>query len=232
MQILSLPKTDLQISEIGLGTSHFGTHTDREKAFRIMDRWAEAGGTLIDTLEECVREGKIRYYGCSNWTAERMKQAAEYAEAHGAAGFVCNQLAAPVARMLPQFLSTSDMTYLGGDILAYHEESHLPAMSAMSLCNGYFHKQFAGTKIPFFQNVVYNLPENELILQKLKQMQENSVPLGASLIRFILSWSFPKCALIGFSSVEQLNALLADYVTPIPPEDLEELHRLRGDLGA
>ncbi len=325
MQTISFPKADLQISEIGLGTSHFGTHTDRDTAFRILDRWAEAGGTLIDTahiygasnaaevskseavigewlnatgmrnkivlctkgahpnpnpitqrhgkprlapelwrrdldmsldalqtdtvdlyflhrddpqipigelidaLEDCVREKKIRYYACSNWTAARMQQASDYAVAHGAAGFVCDQIAAPVARMRPLFLSSINMTYLDGDILAFHEKSQLPVMSAMSLCNGYFHKRISGVQMPFFQRFVYDLPANRPILEKLKKMQEEGVPLNAALIRFIRSWSFPTCALIGFSSVEQLNALLADYRTPVSEADLMELHRLRGD---
>ncbi len=326
MQTVSFPKTDLSISEIGLGTGHFGTRTDRDAAFRIMDRWVEAGGTLIDTahiygaknageiskseavigewlqasgmrdrivlctkgahpdpnpitqrhgkprlkpalwkrdlemsldalqtdtvdlyflhrddphipvgelieaLEECVRAGKIRYYACSNWTAERMRQAADYAASHGAAGFVCDQIAAPVAGMRPLFLSSINMTYLGGDILAFHEETKLPVMSAMSLCNGYFHKRIAGVRMPFFQRLVYDVPANRPILAKLTKLHEAGVPLNAALIRFIRSWSFPTCALIGFSSVEQLNALLADYETPISAEDIQELHELRGDL--
>ena len=49
MKLISLPNTDIRFSEIGLGTSHFGTHTDRDTSYRILDRWAEAGGNVIDT---------------------------------------------------------------------------------------------------------------------------------------------------------------------------------------
>ena len=47
---------------------------------------------LLGTLEEQRRRGKIRWYGCSNWTLSRLTEADEYAKAQGIPGFVCNQL--------------------------------------------------------------------------------------------------------------------------------------------
>lgn len=45
----------------------------------------------IDALEELVTEGRIRYYGHSNFSAEQIAQAHEAAEGMGAAGFVSAQ---------------------------------------------------------------------------------------------------------------------------------------------
>jgi aryl-alcohol dehydrogenase-like predicted oxidoreductase len=42
-------KTGLKVSELCLGTMTFGGAADREESFRIMDRFAEAGGNFIDT---------------------------------------------------------------------------------------------------------------------------------------------------------------------------------------
>lgn len=39
----------LEVSELTLGTMMFGTTVDRATSFAILDRFAEAGGTLIDT---------------------------------------------------------------------------------------------------------------------------------------------------------------------------------------
>jgi aryl-alcohol dehydrogenase-like predicted oxidoreductase len=43
------PKTRRQVSVLALGTHHFGTATDEATSFAILDRYAEAGGTFIDT---------------------------------------------------------------------------------------------------------------------------------------------------------------------------------------
>jgi len=43
------PKTRRSVSVLSLGAMHFGTATDEATSFAILDRYAEAGGTFIDT---------------------------------------------------------------------------------------------------------------------------------------------------------------------------------------
>ncbi len=47
---------------------------------------------VIDYLGDFVKQGKIRYFGASNWTASRIKAAQVYANQTGKQGFVANQL--------------------------------------------------------------------------------------------------------------------------------------------
>ena len=42
---------------------------------------------LLDTLEEARIAGKIRYYGCSNWSISRISEAIEYARKQNISGF-------------------------------------------------------------------------------------------------------------------------------------------------
>lgn len=44
-----LGRTGLRVSELCMGTLTFGAAADREDSFRIMDRYAKAGGNFIDT---------------------------------------------------------------------------------------------------------------------------------------------------------------------------------------
>ena len=46
---------------------------------------------LIDIMEDFRKQGKIRYYDCSNWTTARMKEADAYAASKGCRGFVANE---------------------------------------------------------------------------------------------------------------------------------------------
>jgi len=45
------PKARRHVSVLALGTMHFGTATDEATSFAILDRYAEAGGTFIDTAD-------------------------------------------------------------------------------------------------------------------------------------------------------------------------------------
>ena len=45
------PKTGREVSVLSLGAMHFGTATDEATSFAILDRYAEAGGTFIDTAD-------------------------------------------------------------------------------------------------------------------------------------------------------------------------------------
>ena len=45
------PDTRREVSVLSLGTMHFGTATDEATSFAILDRYAEAGGTFIDTAD-------------------------------------------------------------------------------------------------------------------------------------------------------------------------------------
>ena len=43
------PATRREVSVLSLGAMLFGTTTDEETSFAILDRYVEAGGTFIDT---------------------------------------------------------------------------------------------------------------------------------------------------------------------------------------
>jgi aryl-alcohol dehydrogenase-like predicted oxidoreductase len=43
------PATSREVSVLSLGAMRFGTDTDEETSFAILDRFVEAGGTFIDT---------------------------------------------------------------------------------------------------------------------------------------------------------------------------------------
>ena len=44
-------------------------------------------GVILEALNEHVEAGRIRAFGGSNWTHERLQEAADYAEQHGLIGF-------------------------------------------------------------------------------------------------------------------------------------------------
>ena len=77
--------SDLEDSLKKLRTDHIDIY------FYHRDDLNQSVEELIETMEEFRREGKIRYYGCSNWTTARIKEADAYCRKKGYRGFAANQ---------------------------------------------------------------------------------------------------------------------------------------------
>lgn len=68
-------RTDLELSLRALGTDYIDIY------FYHRDNEDVPVSELIDIMEDFRKQGKIRYYACSNWTTARMKEADAYAAA-------------------------------------------------------------------------------------------------------------------------------------------------------
>ena len=51
MRTKALPRSDLRVSVIGLGTLYLGSTVHWQTSKQILDRYVEAGGNFIDTAE-------------------------------------------------------------------------------------------------------------------------------------------------------------------------------------
>ena len=77
------PQDDLHLSRMtdadmrrDIELSLKALRTDRiDVYFYHRDNLAQSVAEEIETMERFVREGKIRYYACSNWSADRMREA-------------------------------------------------------------------------------------------------------------------------------------------------------------
>src|SRR5512141_2562340 len=58
-------------------------------------------GEIIESLNEHVKAGRIRYLGCSNWVAARIQAAQAYATQHGLQSFVADQMMWSLAAIDP-----------------------------------------------------------------------------------------------------------------------------------
>ncbi|RYG73769.1 aldo/keto reductase, partial [bacterium] len=227
MQHLTLPKTNLNVSNLCLGTADFGAGIDEKTSFALLDQFVAAGGNFLDTaaiyadwtpagkgssekllgkwlkerdgevviatkgahpeiatmdvsrmaqpqvqadlehslenlgveaidlyylhrddtnipvaqilemLEGFVTAGKIRHYGCSNWSVTRLQEAIDIAAAKGITGFVASQ---PMWSLAEIDLKQGDSTLVAIDeaYRAWHAKTGFPAIPYSSQANGYF----------------------------------------------------------------------------------------------
>ncbi|MCE2441353.1 MAG: aldo/keto reductase [Candidatus Latescibacteria bacterium] len=97
-------------------------------------------GPLVEALNEHVSEGRIRAFGGSNWSANRIREANCYARNHGLRPFVASSpnfsLAVRVKEVWEGCLSISGPQ--GAEERAWYRESQMPVFSWSSLAQGFF----------------------------------------------------------------------------------------------
>lgn len=160
---------------------------------------------LVETMEDFVRAGKIKYYGCSNWTTSRMKEAMDYCQSKGYRGFVASQVLYNIASdyMLPYPDDT--MVTMNQEMLDFHKEYPVLAMPYFSLCSGFFTKLEAFGEAAVKDSPYYT-EKNLKLAQLIKQLsEERNISLTQVIIGFLLTQDQPMCALAGASREDQLK---------------------------
>ncbi len=293
-----LGKTDLLVSEVGLGADCFGTVIEEKEAFRILDAYVEIGGNWIDTaavygrwkkgaenaserllgkwkaqrknsviiatkgghydttlperimrlgreevlsdlsdsllalraevldfyflhrddpsrpvaeivdmMEDFVKRGYIRYYGASNFSADRLREAEAYAKSKGMQGFsaVSNQYSALKVNEGQNTNSDPTLVITGEAELSYHKESQMPLLPYQSTARGYFSKRQKG-EIPDALRRAYDNPQNDALYETLlAESKAKGISMQAATLLATATAPFPVFPLTGVKRAEDLR---------------------------
>lgn len=175
---------------------------------------------IAGCLENEVQKGRIRYYGCSNWTLKRMEEMAAHAREAGLTGFVVNQTMWSLADVT--FDAVGDKTLVPFDraMWDYHRDTGMAAMAYTSTAGGYFAKKAAGRDVSERQQRVYGNPANKVIERELARISnESGVPVLMLTLLYFAAQPFAAIPLTSFSNEEQLTETLA-YLTEEYPTEL------------
>jgi len=313
-----LPGTDLEISQMCLGTQYFGTNVPADTAFDLMDRFMEAGGNTMDTaliysdwlsdekglsektigkwirargnrnqvvistkgahprfddpaprldaasvrsdLEQSLRnlqmetvdlywlhrddenrpveeilttletfrkEGKLRYYGCSNWRPARVREAVEVAKRMGARGFCANQMMwnlGVVGKM-------ADPTTVRIDRGSYdlHCDLNMPLFAFSSQAGGYFAlREKLGDAYAGPGRMLYENGRTERIWQICEELKIKYETRAAviALSYLISQRDFPVFPLIGSDSSAILEESLAAADVILDEADVRRINEI------
>src|SRR5688572_13586005 len=119
-------------------------------------------GPIVDCLDEAWRQGKVRAYGGSNWSTERIDEANAYARAHGKHPFVVSS--PNVALAVPKEPPWPGCVSIAGDesARAWYAREQMPVLSWSSGARGFF----AGRADDKEVARVYDTPENHARLAR------------------------------------------------------------------
>lgn len=125
---------------------------------------------MVETMESFVKQGKIRYWAVSNWTAERQKAAIEYARSQGYRGPIADQSLLNLGAKYMNPLADDTMLACKGDLYNLHvAEPDILMMPFMGNASGFFHI-YAAKGAEAVKHLSYATPKNLEIAEKVVQM--------------------------------------------------------------
>ena len=213
-------RTDLEESLCALGRDHidiYWLHRDNEDT---------PIGELLEWLERLAREGKIRYYGASNFRSDRMDEAAAYAEAHGLTGFIGLQNRFSLAVPNPAAPSGDTLRSMDRDFFSWHIRTQTALFPYTSSAHGYFAKRDRGS-VPENMKKEYENSSNDAIYSLLCRLSgeigQSAFVLAQS---FLLSLPFPVFPLMAAREPGQAADFTTIAETVIPDEYMNQLLQL------
>lgn len=165
-------------------------------------------GEIIDTLHAQAAAGKIRYFGCSNWSVARITEAQAYAEQRGIQGFVANQPMWSLAQ--PNFAAFTDQTLVVLDDagLDFHRRTGLPLIPYSAQAHGFFTKLDAGGRAalsPSNDAQYYNETNLRRLHRAQELAQQHSVPIGAVALSYLSSQKVTTVPVVGCKRLDHLQ---------------------------
>mgnify|MGYP004466411891 CR=1 FL=1 len=222
------PQDDLHLSRMSAADMRYdlelslrALHTDViDLYFYHRDDLSQSVEEEIEVMEAFRKEGKIRYYGCSNWTADRVKTADAYCKAKGYRGFVADQALLNLGLKYMKPMADDTLTYIEGDLYAYHEDNpgNL-AMPYMGVASGFFHR-YINKGVDAVREMNYFTPENVALAKRCKElMRKYEATVSQVVLGFFRVQEFACLPLYGPRNVEQLRDVMRYVEIPFTKED-------------
>ncbi|MCL6519640.1 MAG: aldo/keto reductase [Armatimonadetes bacterium] len=181
-------------------------------------------GEFIDVLNEHLHAGRIKVFGVSNWTIERIEAANEYARQKGLKGIAAVSNNFSLARMIePPWagcLASSD-----SQSRAWFVKTQMPLMAWSSLARGFFAYGHPRNHTDPEMIRCWHSEDNILRAERLLEMAEKKgVPPVSIALAYVLCQPFPTFALAGPANLEELRTLLAGLNVQLSPDELKWLN--------
>ncbi|HEY3284267.1 MAG TPA: aldo/keto reductase, partial [Armatimonadota bacterium] len=184
-------------------------------------------GEFVDVLNEHLKAGRMKAFGGSNWTLERVEEANRYAEAHGLVGFsaVSNNLS--LARMVDEVwagcVASSDPASL--EWLNQHQ---MPVFSWSSQARGFFSRANPDDHSDSELVRCWYSEDNFRRLERARELARKKGTLPTNIAAaYVLCQPFPTFALIGPRSLEETRTAMPALDVELTPEEMAWLD-LRG----
>ncbi|MHB9032882.1 MAG: aldo/keto reductase [Anaerolineae bacterium] len=185
-------------------------------------------GEFVECLNALKREGKVRAFGGSNWTIERLELANAYAREHGLTGFATSSPNLALARW-NEPIWEGCVTASDPESRQWYQRSKLPLLSWSSQASGFFTGAFKpeDRSDPRYKDVVRSW-FNEANFTRLERAQQLAARKGVGSTQMALAWVLNQplnvFALIGPRSIEETRTSLMALQVELSDAELHWLN--------
>ncbi len=174
---------------------------------------------IIDTLNTFIKQGKIRYFGASNWKADRINAANAYAKKSGQQGFCASQIKYAFAPSAPNYKDDPTLVEMNASEYKFYTETGLPVVCFASQSKGYFQKLAAGHALSLKAQQRYDCPENRKRFENMIQLSaETGYTVTQLLLAYLTSESFICLPIMGANSIDKLKDSMSAAEITLTPE--------------
>ena len=180
---------------------------------------------IVECLNEHLKAGRIRAFGGSNWTVQRIQEANDYARNHGLVGFAASS---------PNFsLAVPNVPRWRGCVSAdqhdreWHIRSQMPLLAWSSQSSGFFTGRYSRDQATddaeivrvWFSEANFDRLDRARELGRAKGVTANQIAFA-----YVVCQPFPTFALIGPRTPEETQTSADAFRVCLTPEELSWLY--------
>lgn len=183
-------------------------------------------GDIIETLNELIKEGKVREIGASNWKASRIAEANRYAQEHGLKGFRASQIKWSYAVTYDEYDEDPTLVTMDKTELEFYKQSDLAVFAYASQAKGFFSKYDAGGEEALSEKAKerYLCTENLERYKLAKDIASRSnISISSVILQYLINQPFPVYPIVGCRNVSQLEDSMKAADANLTAEDIQRL---------
>jgi len=194
-----------------------------------LDEPNRAVGEIIEGLAELQRSGRIRAYGASNWSTERIQAANEYAAQHGLPPFVASQPWFSLGAVAGGPGANHPTSEADDPLYGWHLESGLPMIPYSSQANGYFGAENVAWAEAGFDGLPkraasFDSPANRRrLLRAIDLAEQKGCTPNQIALAYLLNQPFPVFPIIGTSNPEHAREALGAVAITLTEDERASL---------
>ena len=186
---------------------------------------------IIDWMNKLVTNGKIRFFGCSNWKTQRIKEAQIYAKVSGKAGFVVNQPLWNIGCYAMTASTDSTMVTMDKEMIQFHLETNLTAVPYSSQAGGFFSMLNSSDKLVKEAALQsgYATSTNLTFFLTVKELAAKyKVPISHIVIGYLLSNPITTIPVFSSRSIAELKETIEGSEIELSENDIKLLNSQNG----
>ena len=181
---------------------------------------------IMEMIAPTVAKGAIRALGASNWSIKRIAEANAYARLHNLPCFMASEVQWSLAVSTPASWNDPSLVCMDDDSLAWYQHEGLPVLAFSAQAKGLFSKAI-NQGMDHLNAKIRNRFINETNIRRIERVatlaEQRNLSPAAIVMGYLTSHSHPTVAIVGCSTVEQLQDSMVGGNTTISAREREFL---------